>query len=164
MRRRWPQGPRHPAVGCSPLGAAGIGQRCPPLHGFRGSCWRGAAKRAFDVRDDLHWGEGESGLQERSSRPHSCPRRTSPELEQRIIETRTRERRGPDWIGAELGVPARTVSRVLARHQVPGLCMLDPLTGEVIRASKVTAVEARGPIRTSAFSSVGVVERQSLNH
>ena len=35
---------------------------------------------------------------------------------------------------------ARTVSRVLARHQMPRLCALDPITGQVIRASKATAV------------------------
>jgi transposase len=40
-------------------------------------------------------------------------------VEDRIVELRSRERRGPAWIGAELGVPARTVSRVLSadRHQ-----------------------------------------------
>ena len=46
----------------------------------------------------------------------------------------------PAWIGAQLGVPARTVSRVLARHGVPPLAALDPITEEVIRASKATAV------------------------
>jgi transposase InsO family protein len=84
--------------------------------------------------------DGEDGLHDRSSRPHSCPHRTSREIEQRIVELRRRERRGPDWLGAELGVPARTVSRVLARHQVPRLCTLDPITGEQIKASKATAV------------------------
>jgi transposase InsO family protein len=85
-----------------------------------------------------HAAEGDAGLQDRSSRPKTCPRRTSNALEQRIIELRRQQRRGPDWLGAELGVPARTVSRVLARHQLPRLCALDPITGEVIRASKVT--------------------------
>ena len=49
-------------------------------------------------------------------------------------------RRGPDWLGPELGVPARTVSRILRRHHVPRLAVCDPMTGEVIRASKTTAV------------------------
>jgi len=53
---------------------------------------------------------------------------------------RREERRGQDWIGPELGVPARTVSRVLRRHGVPYLRECDPLTGEVIRSSKATAV------------------------
>jgi len=84
--------------------------------------------------------EGEAGLETRSSRPRSCPSKTPAEVEQRIVELRMRERRGPDWIGAELGVPARTVSRVLARHGLPRLCALDPITGQLIRASKTTAV------------------------
>jgi transposase InsO family protein len=83
--------------------------------------------------------EGEAGLQDRSSRPHTRPTRTPVEVEDRIVATRTQERRGPDWIGAELGVPARTVSRVLARRGQPRLCVLDPMTGEVIRSSKQTA-------------------------
>jgi transposase InsO family protein len=36
-------------------------------------------------------------------------------------------------------VPARTVARVLRRHGVPYLRECDPLTGEMIRASKTTA-------------------------
>src|SRR4051794_41235650 len=58
--------------------------------------------------------EGDAGLVDRSSRPHTSPTRTPAEVEDRIMELRDRERRGPDWLGAELGVPARTVSRVLA--------------------------------------------------
>jgi transposase InsO family protein len=84
--------------------------------------------------------EGETGLRDRSSRPQGTPRRTPTEVEQRVLELRRRERRGPDWISAEAGVPARTVSRILRRHQVPPLALCDPMTGEVIRASKVTAV------------------------
>jgi transposase len=82
---------------------------------------------------------GEAGLIDKSSRPHRCPRRTSPEREQQILDLRRTERRGQDWLGPELGVPARTVGAILARHQVPKLCVCDPLTGEVIRSSKVTA-------------------------
>ena len=84
--------------------------------------------------------EGEAGLVDRSSRPHNMPTRTPVEVEDRIVALRGDERRGPHWIGAELGVPARTVSRVLARRGQPRLCQLDPMTGEVIRSSKQTAV------------------------
>jgi len=84
--------------------------------------------------------EGETGLRDRSSRPHRTPTKTPQEVERRIIELRRRERRGPEWIGAELGLPARTVSRVLARNALPRLAVLDPITGQVIRASKATAV------------------------
>jgi transposase InsO family protein len=84
--------------------------------------------------------EGVAGLVDRSSRPHTIPTRTAAETEDRIVELRGRERRGPAWIGAELGLPARTVSRVLARRGQPRLAALDPMTGQVIRASKATAV------------------------
>jgi transposase InsO family protein len=99
----------------------------------------GISRKCVKTWLDRYAAEGESGLQTRSSRPHRMPTRTRPEVEQHIVELRQRERRGPDWIGAELGVPARTVSRVLARHAVPHLAVLDPITGEVIRASKATA-------------------------
>jgi transposase InsO family protein len=83
---------------------------------------------------------GEAGLHDRSSRPRHCPRQTSVEVEEAIVAKRRQERRGQDWLGPELGVPARTVSRVLRRQGVPYLRECDPLTGEVIRASKTTAV------------------------
>ncbi|MGY1702418.1 IS481 family transposase [Geodermatophilus sp. SYSU D00766] len=84
--------------------------------------------------------EGEAGLVDRSSRPRSSPRRIPAAVEDRIVELRSQQRRGPALIGAELGVPARTVSRVLTRRGQPRLAALDPMTGEVIRASKVTAI------------------------
>jgi transposase InsO family protein len=84
--------------------------------------------------------EGEAGLWDRSSRPLRMPTRTSPEVEARVVAARRAQRRGQDWLGPELGVPARTVSRILRRHQLPRLRECDPLTGEVIRASKTTAV------------------------
>ena len=84
--------------------------------------------------------EGVDGLADRSSRPRRCPTRTPAATEQRVLTLRRSERRGPDWLGAELGVPPRTVSRILRRHHVPRLVECDPLTGEVIRASKSTAV------------------------
>ena len=89
--------------------------------------------------------EGEAGLLDRSSRPRHCPRRTPAEVEQQVVELRHRERRGQDWLGAELGLPARTVSAILRRHQVPYLRECDPLTGEVIRSSKTTAVRYEHP-------------------
>ena len=84
--------------------------------------------------------QGEDGLHDRSSRPHRSPTRTTDEVEQRVLELRVRERRGQDWIGPELGLNPRTVSRILRRHRVPYLHECDPITGEVIRASKTTAV------------------------
>lgn len=100
----------------------------------------GISRKCVKTWLDRYAREGEAGLHDRSSRPHYSPRRTSDEVERRIVELRRSQRRGPDWLGAELGVPARTVSRVLTRRRVPRLSALDPLTGEVIRASKATAV------------------------
>lgn len=84
--------------------------------------------------------EGEAGLADRSSRPHTCPRRTSAEVEQQVLQLRRLHRRGQDWIGPELGLAPRTVSAILRRHRVPYLRECDPLTGQVIRVSKTTAI------------------------
>ena len=84
--------------------------------------------------------EGPSGLVDRSSRPHRCPRRTPAAVESAVVDLRRTARRGQDWIGAELSLPARTVSAILRRHRLPYLSDCDPLTGAVIRASKTTAV------------------------
>jgi transposase InsO family protein len=92
-----------------------------------------------------HWiaryeSEGEAGLHDRSCRPHTTPTRTSPELEQQVLELRRDQRRGQDWIGPELGLAPRTVGRILRRHHVPYLRELDRITGVLIRASKTTAI------------------------
>lgn len=84
--------------------------------------------------------EGDAGLLDRSSRPRSCPRRTPIDVETRVIALRRQFARGRDWIAAETGLPARTVSRVLARHHLPPLSALDPMSGELIRSSKTTAI------------------------
>lgn len=47
---------------------------------------------------------------------------------------------GPDLLGPQVGVAPRTVSRILRRHGVPYLRECDPITGEVIRSSKQTAL------------------------
>lgn len=83
---------------------------------------------------------GDDELRDRSSRPHRCTRRTPADIEKRVLELRAAQRRGQDWLGPELGIPPRTVGAILRRHQVPRLRECDPLTGEVIRASKTTAV------------------------
>jgi transposase InsO family protein len=84
--------------------------------------------------------EGDAGLVDRSSRPHRTPTRTSTEVESQVLDARVEHRRGQDWLGPELGIPARTVGRILRRHHVPCLSECDPLTGAVIRASKTTAI------------------------
>ena len=88
---------------------------------------------------------GDAGLHDRSSRPHRCPRRTTQQVEEEVLKTRREQRRGQDWIGAELGVAARTVSAILRRHQMPYLRDCDPLTGEVIKTSKATTKRYERP-------------------
>ena len=83
--------------------------------------------------------EGDAGLEDRSSRPHTSPNRTPDAVEERVVAARCELRVGPDRLADELGIPARTISRILRRHHLPYLAECDPLTGEVIRASKATA-------------------------
>jgi transposase InsO family protein len=90
--------------------------------------------------------EGDAGLEDRSSRPRTSPNQTPSEVEERVIDARRRLRQGPDMLGPKLGVPARTVSRILRRHGIPRLAECDPLTGEVIRSSKTTAVRYERPV------------------
>lgn len=82
--------------------------------------------------------EGDGGLMDRSSRPHSSPNRTPDDVEQLVVAARHQLRVGPDRLGDVTGVPARTISRILRRHHIPYLSECDPLTGEVIRTSRST--------------------------
>jgi transposase InsO family protein len=84
--------------------------------------------------------EGTRGLADRTSRPHHTPHRLASALEQAILALRRTQRRGQDWIGAELGIPASTVGRVLRRHRMPALGSLDALTGMPIRRGPATRV------------------------
>lgn len=100
----------------------------------------GVSRKCVKTWIDRHATEGETGLLTRSSRPHTMPTRTSEEVEQRVLAARATHRDGPDVLGPKVGVPARTVSRILRRHHVPYLRECDPITGEVIRSSKQTAI------------------------
>jgi hypothetical protein len=100
----------------------------------------GVSRKCLRTLINRFQAEGESRLADRSSRPHTSPSRTLAEVQDRIVELRRRERRGPDWLAAELDVPAHRISRVLVRRGQPRLCALDPMTGEVIRSSKQTAI------------------------
>ncbi|GAA3290521.1 IS481 family transposase [Arthrobacter citreus] len=82
--------------------------------------------------------QGLPGLEDRSSRPKSCPHATSPEKTAEVIHARTEHRTGPSDLATRTGVGARTVSRILARAHVPKLWELDPLTGTRIRAARAT--------------------------
>jgi transposase InsO family protein len=83
--------------------------------------------------------EGWNGLHDRSSRPRSFPTRTPADVESGVVAARRQLRVGRDRIAEVTGVPARTVSRILARHGLPAIAALDPVTGVVIRTSKATS-------------------------
>jgi transposase InsO family protein len=77
--------------------------------------------------------EGEPGLVDRSSRPHTTPAKTTPAIEARVCQLRRDRKLGPARIGPILGLPPSTVHRVLTRHGLNRLAYLDRPTGEVIR-------------------------------
>ncbi len=100
----------------------------------------GVSRKCVKTWIDRYSAEGDAGLQTRSSRPHSMPTKTSDETERKVLTARAELREGPDVLGPKVGVPPRTVSRILRRHRVPYLRECDPMTGQIIRASKHTAV------------------------
>ncbi|PZF79098.1 IS481 family transposase [Jiangella anatolica] len=100
----------------------------------------GVSRKCVKTWIDRFAAEGEAGLLTRSSRPHTMPTRTSDEIEQEVLAARAEHRDGPDVLGPKVGVPPRTVSRILRRHRVPYLRECDQVTGEVIRSSKQTAL------------------------
>jgi transposase InsO family protein len=79
---------------------------------------------------------GDAALADRSSRPLRMPARTPKALERRVLAARRRRKRGAVVLAAELGLNPSTVGRILARHQVPHLAAIDPVTGEALRSSR----------------------------
>ena len=96
------------------------------------------------TRYDHH---GDAGLHDRSSRPHHSPTRHTAATEARVLATRREQRCGPAGLALITGVPARSVSRILARHGVARLGECDPITGDRIRATRASArrYEHRAP-------------------
>lgn len=79
---------------------------------------------------------GDAALVDRSSRPIRMPNRTSARVEQKVLTARRRRKRGAVVLAAELGLNPSTVGRILARHQVPHLAAIDPITGESVRSTR----------------------------
>ena len=100
----------------------------------------GVSRKCVKTWVDRYASEGDRGLADRSSRPHTMPTKTPDHVEEQVLLARRASRRGQDWIGPELGLSPRTVARILRRRGVPYLRECDPLTGDVIRASKATSV------------------------
>lgn len=100
----------------------------------------GVSRRCVQRWIERHRTEGASGLEDRSSRPRSSPSRTPATVEIELVRLRRTQRWGRDELAAAVGVSPRTASRILARRGEPHLARLDPMTGELIRASKTTAI------------------------
>jgi transposase len=79
---------------------------------------------------------GDAALADRSSRPMRMPARTSPRVEKRVLAARRRRMRGAVVLAVELGLNPSTVGRILRRHEVPHLAVIDPITGERVRSSR----------------------------
>jgi len=77
--------------------------------------------------------EGEAGLEDRSSRPRSCPHQTPRRVERRVLALRQSRRVGPARLAGMVGLPPATVYRILVRHRMNRLAWMDRTTGRVIR-------------------------------
>jgi transposase InsO family protein len=71
---------------------------------------------------DRFLAQGSDGLEDRSSKPHRSPNRTSRRLRRRVIHLRLKRRWGADHIAFKVGLAASTVQNILNRA---GLGRLD---------------------------------------
>ena len=77
--------------------------------------------------------QGESGLLDRSSRPHSSPRLTPARTVQKICKLRRKRSWGPHRIGWHLKIPSSTVYAVLKRTGLSRLAWMHRVTREIVR-------------------------------
>lgn len=75
---------------------------------------------------------GES-MQDRSSRPHHSPNKTSHTTAKRCIQLRLRLREGPVQLSYRLGIAPSTVHRILTDAHLNRLSHVDRATGEPVR-------------------------------
>jgi transposase InsO family protein len=77
--------------------------------------------------------QGPAGLIDRPSCAHRHPHRIPAQLEAQVLGLRQSRKLGPARIGPLVGLPASTVYRVLCRHGLNRLALLDRPTGRLIR-------------------------------
>ena len=75
---------------------------------------------------------GES-MQDRSSRPHRSPNKTSQTTTRRCIQLRLRLREGPVQLACRLGIAPSTIHRILVDARLNRLSHVDRATGEPVR-------------------------------
>lgn len=76
---------------------------------------------------------GESGMTDRTSRPHTSPRQTPTRTERRVIKVRVLRRWGPARIAHLLNLVPSTVHRILTRYGLARLTHLDRATALPVR-------------------------------
>jgi transposase InsO family protein len=81
---------------------------------------------------------GPAGMADRSSRPHSSPRRTPQPLVRKIVHLRWKQRLGPVAIAARVGLAPSTVHRILVACRINRRWHVDRATGEPIRRYEMT--------------------------
>jgi transposase InsO family protein len=99
---------------------------------------RAAERFQVSVTTTKRWSDryrqsGQAAMADRSSRPHTSPRRTPTRTERRIIKVRILRRWGPARIAGLLGLNPATVHRVLVRYRLNRLAFTDRATGHIIR-------------------------------
>jgi transposase InsO family protein len=91
-------------------------------------CWATAHRWVVRYRQ-----LGAAGMQDRSSRPHTSPRRTPQPVVRRIVRLRCKQKLGPVAIAAQVGVAPSTVHQVLVRCRLNRLSHVDRVSGEPVR-------------------------------
>jgi len=81
---------------------------------------------------DRYLVEGDAGLQDRSSRPWSCPWATPARTRERVLELRRQRRWGAAHIGHEVGLAASTTQKILTRAGLGRLDRGDRATGSPV--------------------------------
>ncbi len=72
-------------------------------------------------------------MQDRSSRPHQSPNKTSQAMAKRCIQLRLRLQEGPVQLACRLGIAPSTVHRILVDAGLNRLSHVDRATGESVR-------------------------------
>ena len=121
----------HPNARRTPRGRAEVFRLVEAGMTVTAACLAAGVSRRFYYRWRPAWrAGGPAALVDRSSRPHSSPRRLAPDQELEIIGIRAATGFGPDRIAVLVGLPASTVHRVLRRR---GLLVRHRVPTEVVR-------------------------------
>jgi transposase InsO family protein len=76
---------------------------------------------------------GQSGMVDRSSRPHRSPNKTPQPIVRKVVHLRLKQRLGPVQIADRVGIAPSTVHAILTRCRLNRLSHIDRVTGEPVR-------------------------------